>query len=101
MRVATGGHPPAFHIRPAGESGHGQAEPVRVEGGMLVGAFAEADFLSRALTAKAVTFCASSGLNALIGIWRRTKAADGSGSLTLAAVPAGSSASSGTPASTG
>ncbi|WP_329075016.1 STAS domain-containing protein [Streptomyces niveus] len=32
-----------------------------------------------------VTFCDSSGLNALIGIWRCAKEADGS--LTLAAIP--------------
>ncbi|MFV0132853.1 PP2C family protein-serine/threonine phosphatase [Streptomyces sp. HMX87] len=41
VTVSTGGHPPAYHLR-----GQGAVEAVRPQGGMLVGAFAEARFAS-------------------------------------------------------
>ncbi|MET7686162.1 GAF domain-containing SpoIIE family protein phosphatase [Streptomyces sp. NPDC005423] len=41
LTVATGGHPPAYHLR-----GQGAVETVRPQGGMLIGAFAEARFAS-------------------------------------------------------
>ncbi|MFF2404933.1 PP2C family protein-serine/threonine phosphatase [Streptomyces goshikiensis] len=41
VTVATGGHPPAYHLR-----GNGVAEAVRPKGGMLIGALAEAHFAS-------------------------------------------------------
>ncbi|MEU1019884.1 SpoIIE family protein phosphatase [Streptomyces sp. NPDC005898] len=48
VTLATGGHPPAYHLSPA-ESGGVQVKAVRAKGGMLVGAFAEAAFASRTL----------------------------------------------------
>ncbi|MFV0136737.1 PP2C family protein-serine/threonine phosphatase [Streptomyces sp. HMX87] len=42
VTVSTGGHPPAYHLR-----GRGTVEGVRPQGGMLIGAFAEARFASR------------------------------------------------------
>ncbi|GGU12100.1 PP2C family protein-serine/threonine phosphatase [Streptomyces lateritius] len=41
VTVATGGHPPVYHLR-----GHGVVEAVRPKGGMLIGALAEAHFAS-------------------------------------------------------
>ncbi|MEV7405845.1 GAF domain-containing SpoIIE family protein phosphatase [Streptomyces sp. NPDC091267] len=41
VMVATGGHPPAYHLR-----GPGTVEAVRPQGGMLIGALAEAHFAS-------------------------------------------------------
>ncbi|MEI7030011.1 GAF domain-containing SpoIIE family protein phosphatase [Streptomyces pratensis] len=41
VTVATGGHPPAYHLR-----GQGTVEEVRPQGGMLIGAIAEARFAS-------------------------------------------------------
>ncbi|MGV9884651.1 PP2C family protein-serine/threonine phosphatase [Streptomyces sp. NPDC003006] len=43
VTVATGGHPPAYHVRPADE-GSVWLEAVRPKGGMLIGAFPEAQF---------------------------------------------------------
>ncbi|MEU1037873.1 GAF domain-containing SpoIIE family protein phosphatase [Streptomyces sp. NPDC005551] len=48
VTLATGGHPPAYHLSPA-EGGGVRVEAARVKGGMLVGAFAEAAFASRTL----------------------------------------------------
>ncbi|MEU9234487.1 PP2C family protein-serine/threonine phosphatase [Streptomyces subrutilus] len=44
VTVATGGHPPAFHLR-----GSGAVEAVQPKGGMLIGALAEAHFASRSI----------------------------------------------------
>ncbi|MFE6483050.1 PP2C family protein-serine/threonine phosphatase [Streptomyces sp. NPDC057757] len=41
VTVATGGHPPAYHLR-----GQGAVETVQPRGGMLIGALAEAHFAS-------------------------------------------------------
>jgi sigma-B regulation protein RsbU (phosphoserine phosphatase) len=41
--VATGGHPPAYHVRPD-DSGEVWVKAVRPKGGMLIGAFAQASF---------------------------------------------------------
>ncbi|MFF8387081.1 PP2C family protein-serine/threonine phosphatase [Streptomyces kanasensis] len=49
VTLATGGHPPAYHLSPTGEGGGVRVEAVRAKGGMLVGAFAEAAFASRTL----------------------------------------------------
>ncbi len=46
VTLATGGHPPAYHLTPSGGGGV-RVEAVRAKGGMLVGAFAEAAFASR------------------------------------------------------
>ncbi|MDJ0347344.1 SpoIIE family protein phosphatase [Streptomyces sp. H10-C2] len=44
VTLATGGHPPAYHLSP-GEQAHGtRVEPVQPKGGMLIGAFAQAHF---------------------------------------------------------
>ncbi|MFE9782186.1 PP2C family protein-serine/threonine phosphatase [Streptomyces sp. NPDC005775] len=48
VKVATGGHPPAYHLSPIEGAGV-RVEEVRAKGGMLVGAFAEATFASRTL----------------------------------------------------
>ncbi|WP_334663951.1 GAF domain-containing SpoIIE family protein phosphatase [Streptomyces cyaneofuscatus] len=48
VTLATGGHPPAYHLRPT-EDGGVRVEAARAKGGMLVGAFAEAVFASRTL----------------------------------------------------
>ncbi|MEU1073573.1 MULTISPECIES: GAF domain-containing SpoIIE family protein phosphatase [unclassified Streptomyces] len=44
VTVATGGHPPAYHLR-----GPGAVEVVQAHGGMLIGAIAEARFASRSI----------------------------------------------------
>ncbi|MFD3700393.1 PP2C family protein-serine/threonine phosphatase [Streptomyces sp. NPDC058646] len=44
VTVATGGHPPAFHLRDSGA-----VEAVQLKGGMLIGALAEAHFASHTL----------------------------------------------------
>ncbi|MGW5852512.1 PP2C family protein-serine/threonine phosphatase [Streptomyces sp. NPDC055254] len=44
ITVATGGHPPAYHLR-----GHGTVEAVHPKGGMLIGALADAHFASLTL----------------------------------------------------
>ncbi|MFG2753740.1 PP2C family protein-serine/threonine phosphatase [Streptomyces xanthophaeus] len=44
VTVATGGHPPAYHLR-----GPGAVEAVHPKGGMLIGAIAEAHFASRSI----------------------------------------------------
>jgi len=43
VTVATGGHPPAYHLRPD-DSGAVWVKAVRPKGGMLVGAFPQASF---------------------------------------------------------
>jgi sigma-B regulation protein RsbU (phosphoserine phosphatase) len=43
VTVATGGHPPAYHVRPD-DSGAVWVKAVRPKGGMLVGAFPQAPF---------------------------------------------------------
>jgi sigma-B regulation protein RsbU (phosphoserine phosphatase) len=43
VTVATGGHPPAYHVRPD-DSGAVWVKAVRPKGGMLIGAFPEAHF---------------------------------------------------------
>ncbi|MEU5579236.1 GAF domain-containing SpoIIE family protein phosphatase [Streptomyces huasconensis] len=43
VTVATGGHPPAYHVRPD-DSGSVWVKTVRPKGGMLIGAFPEAHF---------------------------------------------------------
>ncbi|MEU9298031.1 GAF domain-containing SpoIIE family protein phosphatase [Streptomyces sp. NPDC048266] len=48
VTLATGGHPPAYHLSPA-EGGGVRVEAVRAQGGMLVGAFPEAAFAARTL----------------------------------------------------
>ncbi|MGW9210034.1 PP2C family protein-serine/threonine phosphatase [Embleya sp. NPDC055664] len=48
VTLATGGHPPAYHLSPDPDAGV-RVETVRAEGGMLVGAFADATFASRTL----------------------------------------------------
>ncbi|MFF7816456.1 PP2C family protein-serine/threonine phosphatase [Streptomyces sp. NPDC007945] len=47
VTLATGGHPPAYHLSPTDDGV--RVEAVRAKGGMLVGAFAEAAFASRTL----------------------------------------------------
>ncbi|MFF8675356.1 PP2C family protein-serine/threonine phosphatase [Streptomyces sp. NPDC015242] len=53
VELATGGHPPAYHLSPAppeaGPGTHTRAEAVRPKGGMLIGAFPEARFASTTL----------------------------------------------------
>ncbi|MFJ4828814.1 PP2C family protein-serine/threonine phosphatase [Streptomyces sp. NPDC088747] len=44
VTVATGGHPPAYHLR-----GQGAVETVQPKGGMLIGALAEARFASHSI----------------------------------------------------
>ncbi len=48
VKIATGGHPPAYHLSPVDDAGV-RVDAVRAKGGMLVGAFAEATFASRTL----------------------------------------------------
>jgi sigma-B regulation protein RsbU (phosphoserine phosphatase) len=43
VTVATGGHPPAYHVRPD-DSGEVWVKAVRPKGGMLIGAFPQASF---------------------------------------------------------
>jgi sigma-B regulation protein RsbU (phosphoserine phosphatase) len=47
--LATGGHPPAYHLRPAERQEHPRVEAVHPEGGMLIGALEKARFTSRTL----------------------------------------------------
>ncbi|MBL1110347.1 SpoIIE family protein phosphatase [Streptomyces sp. 5-8] len=44
VTIATGGHPPAYHVRPD-DSGAVWVKAVRPKGGMLVGAFPQAPFV--------------------------------------------------------
>ncbi|GAA2980675.1 PP2C family protein-serine/threonine phosphatase [Streptomyces fulvorobeus] len=45
LTLATGGHPPSYHLRPGEDGGSRvRADEVRPEGGMLIGALAEANF---------------------------------------------------------
>ncbi|CAL9278835.1 PP2C family protein-serine/threonine phosphatase [Streptomyces sp. SudanB182_2057] len=44
VTIATGGHPPAYHVRPD-DSGAAWVKAVRPKGGMLVGAFPQASFV--------------------------------------------------------
>ncbi|MGA4845808.1 PP2C family protein-serine/threonine phosphatase [Streptomyces sp. G5(2025)] len=44
ITVATGGHPPAYHLRPADDETGVWVKAVRPKGGMLIGAFPEAPF---------------------------------------------------------
>ncbi|MFD1832269.1 PP2C family protein-serine/threonine phosphatase [Streptomyces desertarenae] len=44
VALATGGHPPAYHLRPGGGTDAPWVRTVRPEGGMLVGAFPHARF---------------------------------------------------------
>ncbi|MFI7320170.1 PP2C family protein-serine/threonine phosphatase [Streptomyces venezuelae] len=48
LTLATGGHPPAYHLSPT-KGGGVKVEAARAKGGMLVGAFAEATFASHTL----------------------------------------------------
>ncbi|MFJ7769398.1 PP2C family protein-serine/threonine phosphatase [Streptomyces sp. NPDC097107] len=63
VTVATGGHPPAYHVRPD-DSGAVRVRSVRPQGGMLVGAFFEAPFAQTAfsLTAGESLFLYTDGL---------------------------------------
>jgi sigma-B regulation protein RsbU (phosphoserine phosphatase) len=49
VTVATGGHPPAYHVRPD-DSGAVWVKSVRPKGGMLVGAFPQAHFAQSAFS---------------------------------------------------
>ncbi|MET7575658.1 GAF domain-containing SpoIIE family protein phosphatase [Streptomyces sp. NPDC005492] len=53
VELATGGHPPAYHLSPAppeaGPATHTRAEAVHPKGGMLIGAFPDARFASTTL----------------------------------------------------
>ncbi|MDG9704654.1 PP2C family protein-serine/threonine phosphatase [Streptomyces sp. DH37] len=49
VTAASGGHPPAYHLRRRGSGERVAVEPVRLRGGMLIGAFAEARFTSRTI----------------------------------------------------
>jgi sigma-B regulation protein RsbU (phosphoserine phosphatase) len=53
VELATGGHPPAYHLSPAppeaGPATHTRVEAVRPKGGMLIGAFPGAHFASTTL----------------------------------------------------
>ncbi|WP_327298985.1 MULTISPECIES: GAF domain-containing SpoIIE family protein phosphatase [unclassified Streptomyces] len=46
VTVATGGHPPLFHLHQGGANGAMRVDAVHPAGGMLVGAFHEAQFAS-------------------------------------------------------
>ncbi|MDJ0385682.1 GAF domain-containing SpoIIE family protein phosphatase [Streptomyces sp. G-G2] len=46
VTLGTGGHPPPYHLHPAGEGSPGHVDAVRAEGGMLIGAVADARFAS-------------------------------------------------------
>ncbi|MGW7195273.1 PP2C family protein-serine/threonine phosphatase [Streptomyces chryseus] len=46
VTMASGGHPPAYHVR-VRPGGGARVDPVHLRGGMLVGAFEEAAFASR------------------------------------------------------
>ncbi|MFF8827871.1 PP2C family protein-serine/threonine phosphatase [Streptomyces sp. NPDC015131] len=63
VTVATGGHPPAYHLRPD-DSGTSWVRAVRPEGGMLVGAFPQAPFARTtfSLTAGESLFLYTDGL---------------------------------------
>jgi sigma-B regulation protein RsbU (phosphoserine phosphatase) len=47
--MATGGHPPAFHLRPLERQKQPRVEALHPEGGMLIGALEKAHFTSRTL----------------------------------------------------
>ncbi|MGW2225508.1 PP2C family protein-serine/threonine phosphatase [Streptomyces formicae] len=49
ITLAGGGHPPAYHLRPARRGRRPRAEPVELTGSMLLGALAEAPSVSRTL----------------------------------------------------
>ncbi|MCM2425111.1 SpoIIE family protein phosphatase [Streptomyces sp. RKAG337] len=49
ITVATGGHPPLFHLMQTTPNGAVQVQAVHPEGGMLVGAFPDAQFASQTL----------------------------------------------------
>jgi sigma-B regulation protein RsbU (phosphoserine phosphatase) len=49
VRLATGGHPPAFHLRSLERQEHPRVEALHPDGGMLVGALEKAHFTSRTL----------------------------------------------------
>jgi sigma-B regulation protein RsbU (phosphoserine phosphatase) len=63
VTVATGGHPPAYHVRPD-DSGAVWVRAVRPKGGMLVGAFPQAPFAHTtfSLTAGESLFLYTDGL---------------------------------------
>ncbi|MGW2033237.1 PP2C family protein-serine/threonine phosphatase [Streptomyces sp. NPDC001811] len=63
VTVATGGHPPAYHVRPD-DSGAVWVRAVRPKGGMLVGAFPQAPFARTtfSLTAGESLFLYTDGL---------------------------------------
>ncbi|ORT54868.1 GAF domain-containing SpoIIE family protein phosphatase [Streptomyces sp. CB03238] len=44
VSLATGGHPPAYHLRPDSATGAAWVKAVRPKGGMLIGAFPDAAF---------------------------------------------------------
>ncbi|MEF3118180.1 GAF domain-containing SpoIIE family protein phosphatase [Streptomyces chrestomyceticus] len=47
ITLTGGGHPPAYHLRPAHQGLPPRAEPMQLSGGMLLGVLAEAPFVSR------------------------------------------------------
>ncbi|MFH9426110.1 PP2C family protein-serine/threonine phosphatase [Streptomyces sp. NPDC017529] len=47
ITLAGGGHPPAYHLRPARRGLRARAEPMHLSGGMLLGVLAEAPIASR------------------------------------------------------
>ncbi|WP_055699233.1 MULTISPECIES: PP2C family protein-serine/threonine phosphatase [Streptomyces] len=49
ITLTGGGHPPAYHLRPALDGLRPRAEPMELTGGMLLGVLAEAPFVSRTL----------------------------------------------------
>ncbi|GCD39566.1 hypothetical protein OEIGOIKO_07422 [Streptomyces chrestomyceticus JCM 4735] len=49
ITLTGGGHPPAYHLRPARQGLRPRAEPVQLPGGMLLGALADAPTASRTL----------------------------------------------------
>ncbi|MFI5688014.1 PP2C family protein-serine/threonine phosphatase [Streptomyces sp. NPDC051636] len=73
VTVATGGHPPAYHLRPDG-SGAVWVKAVRPKGGMLVGAFPEAQFTE-------VTFDLTPGEALLLYTDGLIEARDGQGAM--------------------
>ena len=52
VTLATGGHPPSYHLRPAAGGGQTKVEEVRPKGGMLIGALAGAPFAATTLRLK-------------------------------------------------
>lgn len=49
VTLATGGHPPSYHLRPGTDGQPVQVDEVRPEGGMLIGAVAGAQFAATTL----------------------------------------------------